>query len=254
MCLGRRDGPVRVPKKRFIVRLCGHPLWSSHSLEGRVKYARVGKVGPMRMAHSRSHLLSVLGVFLLMLLVGGNAQAALFNFDELAGGAGSGPISDYMTDVYGSDVSVTGATVYPVAGSDPLSASGWSNTTPYIAEADQGAHQFTITFEVPITSVSFSWARVEDPLKLEAAYAGGTVQVFSVGTGQANGGTGYGYETIDLLAMVGAPVTSLFFHDGGQGAIGIDNLTVVSAVPLHASMLLGAFAVGLAGRKLRKFV
>jgi len=155
-----------------------------------------------------------------------------------------------MTDLYGDTVTVTGATSYPYSGVNPLIALG---PDQYIADAVPGAHQFTIEFAVPITSVSFNWARSDDPFKLEAIYAGGTVQVFSAETGMTNGGSGSGLEEIDFLDVLGSPVTGLFFHDGGKGAIGIDNL-VVNAVPLPASILLGAFAVGLAGWKFRMWV
>ncbi len=194
----------------------------------------------------------ILSMMLLTAYLGGSAQAGLvaFDFGALAPGTDDAGIGSYMTDLYGSTVTVTGATSYPYSGVNPLPALG---PDQYIADAVPGAHQFTIDFAVPITYVSFDWARTDDPFKLEATYAGGTVQVFSAEGGVTHGGSGFGWEEIDLLALLGSPVTSLFFHDGGQGAIGIDNL-VVSAVPLPASILLGAFAVGLAGWKFRTLV
>ncbi len=196
----------------------------------------------------------VLLIIFLTACLGGSAQAGLvlFNFDSLQPGADAAAIGSYMSPLYGSTVTVTGATSYPYGEPlvNPLSALG---PDQYIADAENGNHQFYISFSVPITSASFYWARESDPFKVEATYAGGTVQVFSVGTGETNGGTGFGWEDIDLLARLGSPVTSLYFHDGGQGGIGIDDL-VVNAVPLPASILLGAFAVGLAARKLHQFV
>jgi hypothetical protein len=196
----------------------------------------------------------VLLIIFLTACLGRSAQAGMvtFDFDSLNPGTDDTGIGSYMTDLYGSTVTVTGATSYPYGNPsvDPLSALG---NDQYIADAEQGNHQFYISFSVPITYVSFDWAREDDPFKVEATYAGGTVQVFSVGTGETNGGTGHGWEEIDLLDRLGSPVTSLYFHDGGQGGIGIDNL-VVNAVPLPASILLGAFAVSLAGWKLRLFV
>jgi hypothetical protein len=196
----------------------------------------------------------VLLTIFLTACLGGSAQAGLvaFDFDALTPGAGDTEIGSYMTGLYGSTVTVTGATSYPYSGVNPLPALG---PDQYLADAVPGPHQFTIEFAIPITAVSFDWARTDDPFKLEAIYPGGTVQVFSVGgAGEAQGGSGSGTEgMIDLLAILGSPVTGLFFHDGGQGGIGIDNL-VVNAVPLPASILLGAFAVGLAGWKMRMFV
>ncbi len=204
----------------------------------------------------------VLLIIFLTACLGGSAQASLvtFDFDSLypSGGADAAEIGSYMSGVYGFPVMVTGATSYPYMSGEtlvnPLPALSGSVADQYIADAENGNHQFYISFSVPITSVSFDWARTDDPFKLEATYAGGTVQVFSVGAGETHGGSGSGTEgVIDLLAILGSPVTSLYFHDGGQGGIGIDNL-VVNAVPLPASILLGAFAVGLAARKLHQFV
>ncbi len=194
----------------------------------------------------------LLTLFIITCLVG-TARAGLsttFTFDDgtLAGGENSGAISDYMTAVYGSTVTVEGATVYPSSTLNPLSVLGGDN---YIADAVPGPHQFTIEFAVPITAVSFNWARADDPFKLDVTFADGTIgQIFSTQVGQWGGATS-GSWAIDLLPK---PVSILFFHDGGQGAIGIDDLAVVSAVPLPASILLGVFAVGLAARKLRQFV
>ena len=196
----------------------------------------------------------LLMIIFLTVCLGGNAQAGMvtFDFDDLDAGADDAAIGSYMTDVYGPTVTVTGATSYPYGNPlvNPLPALG---DDQYIADAELGNHQFYISFSVPITYVSFNWAREDDPFKVEATFAGGTVQVFSVGTGETNGGNGNGWEEIDLLDRLGSPVTTLYFHDGGQGGIGIDNLQV-SPVPLPASILLGAFAVGLAGWKLRLFV
>ncbi len=205
-------------------------------------------------------------IIFLTACLGGSAQAglAMFDFDGLLPGTDAAGIGTYMTGLYGSAVTVTGATSYPyLSGTtlvNPLSALSSSGTDAdkladqYIADAEGGHHEFYISFSVPIVSLSFDWARESDPFKVEATYAGGIRQVFSVGTGAPNGGTGNGTETIDLLALLGSPVTRLYFHDGGKGGIGIDNLTVTSVAPLPASILLGVFAVGLAGRKLRQFL
>jgi hypothetical protein len=211
------------------------------------------------MEHSRDHLSSGLGVFLLLLLAG-TARAGLCTFDNLLSGE---TLSDYVSRMCGFGVTVNSAAIYPDGSrdpSDPLPNLGSDN---YLADAgvlpgEPGgdSHSFTITFSVPITSLSFDWARELDTFKVEATYGDTSLQVLSITSGKSGGGSGWGHETIDLLDpdIFGGPVTSLFFHDGGEGAIGIDNLAVVSVVPLPASILLGAFAVGLAGRKLRQFV
>jgi hypothetical protein len=197
---------------------------------------------------------------LLIMTVGlvGTAQAGLvtFDFEGLPGGADDAAIGSYMTALYGSSVTVTGAASYPyMSGAtsvNPLPALSTDTGDQYIASTEGGNHQFSISFSVPIVSLSFDWAREADSFHLEASYAGTTQEIFTASGGKG-GGSGYGWETIDLLDIFGGPVTTLFFHDGGQGAIGIDNL-VVNAVPLPTSILLGIVAVGLAGRKLRRFV
>jgi len=198
----------------------------------------------------------VILIIFLTACLGARAQAGMvvfdFQDDDLAAGANSDEIGIYMSKLYGSPVTVTGAMGYSDVG--PLSDLYNGGDDLYIADEEQGQHEFRIFFSVPITSVSFDWAREDDPFKVEAIYADGTVQIFSAGTGVDSGGSGSGTEKdIDLLAMLGSPVTGLYFHDGGQGSIGIDNL-MVSAVPLPTSLLLALFAVGTAGRKLRKFV
>lgn len=202
----------------------------------------------------------VLLALFVTICLAGTAQAGLFEFSfddsftsgdvtrTLVGGDASGAISEYMTAVYGSPVTVDGAVVYPAGAVDPLFT---TNSGNYIADAVQGPHQFTIEFAVPITAVSFKWARADDPFKLEVVYTDGTTaQIFST-EGSEWAGLLSGIWGIDALPL---PVSTLFFHDGGKGAIGIDNLAVVSAVPLPTSMLLGVVAVGVAGRKLRRFV
>ncbi len=175
----------------------------------------------------------------------GTAQAGLatFAFDDIII---TETLSEYMTRIYGPRVTVEGAALYP--GSILDSALG---PDKYIADAVPGPHQFTIEFAVPITAVSFNWARDDDPFKLDVIFTDGTTaQIFSTQIGQWGGATS-GSWAIDALPK---PVSTLFFHDGGQGAVGIDNLAVVSAVPLPASILMGVFAVGLAARKLRQLV
>jgi hypothetical protein len=193
----------------------------------------------------------------------GTAQAGFtetFTFDFVSGGvtpgAGQEAIETYMEsqlDQY-FNIEVVGATVYP-NGSNPLPVlANGGNTDGYIADAEGTDHTFSIWFERQITSVTFDWAAHKDPFKI---YFNDAVEpFFTLSSGTASG-TGF---TIDLLALVDEdenpipdPIFQLRFSNGGTGAIGIDNLTV-TFVPLPASVLLGVVAVGLAGRKLRKFV
>ncbi len=186
----------------------------------------------------------VLTSFLTVCLVG-TAQAALyqytFNFDS---GMDMGTVGSIRegAEFYNTESPLPALYDYPGDG--------------YVADAGQGNHQIWIDLAVPVTSISFDFATLSDPFKLEVFYAGSTDadQIFNMPRESDKSGEG-------ITETFGAPVVTLFFHDGdNDGGIGIDNLVLNPggidplAVPLPGSILLGVFAVGWAGRKLRQFV
>jgi hypothetical protein len=172
----------------------------------------------------------------------GIAQATpTFDFDAVASPYGASDIETYMEGIYGSNMTVTGATSYT---GPPLSSLTDYSGDRYIADITS-LRSFSISFNaVQITSVSFDWARVGNDFYAEAD---GTTIFSRTGAVNEEGLSG----TIDLMALLGHSVTTLTFHDGTSGGIGIDNLEVTqytgTVIPAPGAILLGSMGVGLVG-------
>jgi len=200
----------------------------------------------------------VILIIVLTACLGGIAQAGLvsFDFSGLSVGATEGEISAVLSAQYGSDVIVQGATIDDKAG-------GYIEGLHLIDTQTDGLHSFSITFdEVPISGVSFDWRRQQDEFVLDVVYTDGTwgYEVFWDRSPGSDGGSASGPgEWISFDKFYPGPdpgtgipfVKELIFHDSDKGFIEVGNL-MVSAVPLPTSLLLGVFAVGAAGRKLRR--
>src|SRR3972149_10267020 len=167
----------------------------------------------------------ILTAVLTICLVGTAQASVTFSFDTVGELAGSAAIETYMEGLYGSEITVTNAT----AGS--LGALGPDR---YIFDAGTSSHWFTISFDaVPITSMTFDWIGQADSFY---AQADGT-QVFSA----VNPGAGTIWGLGQTVVFSG-PVTTLRFHDGDNGWVGIDNLTV-TPIPAPGAILLGSIGV-----------
>lgn len=191
----------------------------------------------------------VLLIIFLTVYLGGSAQAGLvaFDFSGLTIGATEAEIGAAMTAQYGSGVTVVGATTDDMAG-------GYIEGIHLIDTQTDGLHSFSISFdEVPISGVSFDWRRQQDEFVLDVMYTDGTwdYEVFWDRSPGSDGGSASGPG--EWISFDSPFVSQLLFHDSNKGFIEIGNL-VVSAVPLPGSVLLGAFAVGLAGWKFRTLV
>ncbi len=186
----------------------------------------------------------------------GTAEAGpvLFTFDGVSTPYSSKKISEYMSASFGDGITVTGATAYPYDTTNPLNVLSSGASDQYIGDTGDGTHSFTIQFPTRIVSLSFDWARNTDPFVFEVWDTGGTAYREVFRATESGGNTSATSGTDEAFDFSPIGVTKLWFHNGGSGsrAIGIDNLSVL--VPLPASVLLGVFAVGLVGRKLRKFV
>lgn len=163
-----------------------------------------------------------------------------FDFNALDSRDRASAISDYMTAVYGSTISVTGARAFADE-TDPSDL--------FIATSFQlfSRGDFEIVFEeVPILGAQFEGHVIDGTVGDDfsfTAFDGDTVRLtFS----RNDGVTVFDSGWIDF----GGPVDRLVVTDGGRKDVGIDDLTV-AVVPDPATGLLLLVGVG-AGRVLRR--
>lgn len=179
---------------------------------------------------------------ILTILIVGAAQATTtFTFDDgyLVFADKDPEISSYMTDIYGSAMTVEGAYV----GSDDN-----FNTTLFISTYTNNSGTFDIWFEdAPIGAASFDWFVFEATdgadFKCVAYDAqNNIVDVFFEYTEENAGGS-------SGLIMFDSPVTHLWFTNSGFHDVGIDNLTVGggTAAPSPSAILLGSIGVSIVG-------
>ncbi len=178
--------------------------------------------------------------------VAAQAGTYTFNFNSLAGNAGTTAIETYMEGIYGSDITVS---AYDhdgdlVSTDSPLGSGGPSPDKWLQADRNSSTEGLTISFNaVQIQSASFDWASHDNRFYAEADGEG----VFSY-TGTSGG---YHWGNSGVLTF-DDPVTTLYFHDSSSGWVGIDCLVVTTAdvtpaVPAPAGLLLVGLGTGLVG-------
>jgi hypothetical protein len=214
--------------------------------------------------------LCCLAGLVLILGVGGMASATLitFSFDPspaspaLPGGSDAAAISTYMSTVFGGVNSVTvSATGVPTSELNGLL--GGTNDG-YIESEPRGNHTIMITFDTPITSVSFDWARARDQFNAEYSTDNGSMFHNFFQDGADNNGSGNNGSGTFATFTLPAGVKVLSFHNGANGGngdkgeIGLDNLVVDKDPPTVPEpttlLLLGCGLLGLVGfrKKFRK--
>jgi hypothetical protein len=211
-------------------------------------------------------------IAILALAVAAQADLSVkFDFEGATVG-GAGPdyvasanqrVTDYMTSVYGSSVTATGAAAWRNSETDPLDFD-WPGKTDddkwlrtYGSQSvTPGA--FQISFDlVPIMQACADFyvftPTTGDDFTVKAydstygdryapnASALVDVQSWDFGTGSGS-----------FAMSFGSPVSLLVCSDGGWYDIAIDNLTV-TPVPVPGAVMLGMLGLGVAGLKLRKF-
>jgi hypothetical protein len=135
-----------------------------------------------------------------------------------------------MEDLYGSDITVTGARVGDGSLHGPLGPDQYLEAGP-----SWGTHYIEISFnDVPITAVSFDWGVESDAFH---AYADG-VEFFSQGYGV------WSWGSTGPIAFA-SPVTTLRFTDSWLGEIEVDNLEVAPVPEASTLMLFGSGLSGL---------
>jgi hypothetical protein len=196
-----------------------------------------------------------LAVVLLTGMSGPAGAAVQFTFDSLNSSSTSGTINAYMTNLYGSQVIVTGA---------EIGQGSWSgNSTPYLWTASGADGNFEINFvSQPIsklygTTMGYVFDTTDGADFSLRAYGSnfGSAQspnssalVYSQSWNASNDGT-----VIDIPDVVfSGPVSLLVFSDDGKHDVGIDSLkvetgSVTTSVPEPATILLlglGLFGFG----------
>ena len=186
-------------------------------------------------------------IILCMMLVGAQkAECALytFSFDSLNAYETNDPslvaptIEAYMEGILGSNVTVTGAIV---GGGSGLKLDGTLGADSYLrsnVDFAECTDSFTITFEdISLTSVTFEYGTVLSHFVAEAKEENsGYVPILdeTYHFFPYSGSLLYDFNTSEDFD---GPVTSLFFHDGFLGDIGIDSLTITT-VPVPGALFL----------------
>lgn len=196
-------------------------------------------------------LIYVLGILLLVTLP---AEAVMFNFDDLSPWDGPHTVSQYMTDLYGSGVSVRGAMIGPI----------FTNASDlYLFSTVQaGGPSFfpfsiDIGFSNPIGTVQFDGAifgsNPGHDFRLWA-YTGGGTELIEVRTWDIPSSGKQTYWFDSGLLTFNTPVDRLVFSNNWIYDVGIDNLSISAwgqgggaVVPLPASTLLGGLGLGIVG-------
>jgi hypothetical protein len=191
----------------------------------------------------------------LVCMVGLTQAAVTFDFDTLnpypgppAGYDIASDISDYMTDLWGSTVTIPdppGAVIRD----DGWASNGTNYMTTFLAPDYTSNYYMEILFvDVPIVSMSFDWVVLDAPYLDPAeatfeyvAYDKDDVLVDSdFITANVN-------EEGTLIGdFGGALVTRLYFSNEGHHDIAIDNLAV-APVPAPSAILLGSLGAGIVG-------
>lgn len=178
----------------------------------------------------------VLGLLPTAALAGGVPGTVTFDFDELEARRGDFTISNYMSDVYGSEVSTDGARTTTETDND---------ADLFIATSLQllGRGDFVIEFrDVPIIAAQFEGHVLDatggDDFRFRAFAGDEEVFVFTRNTGE---------ETFDSeWLFFPEPVDRLIISDNGRRDVGLDDF-VVQPVPEPTTMLMVLGAIGFWG-------
>jgi len=214
----------------------------------------------------------------------GAAQADIFDFEgtvpnPLSTGDQDALVAAYMTEVYGSSVSVLGAqvSVYQSDGSTagaPLGPDQFIKNRNRFSEPPYDIDTIEISFDtVPILNAQFeagvfaasvhgspdfvceAYDAIGNPVGISD---GGGANLGGVGSHTISGNQWIWYtnwatdvSALSPLLVFNSPVTRLVFHDDNQFDVGVDNLEV-TPVPVPGAVLLGMLGLSVVGVKLRK--
>jgi hypothetical protein len=192
---------------------------------------------------NRIFLVLVLAVGLILVASDAKAGSTVFTFDTLAAGSTTSQIDNYMSNIYGSNVSVANCHIEVNHGSS--NHTNWpGNTTPYLST--QQAVTMSISFtQIPITSFS-SIAHIFSGNDLDATGLDANGNVVAT---QTYSFSGKPPDTFNIGLNFNSPVTTLTFSDSGFNDVAIDNLTLNGpSTPEPSTVVLcgvgGAMLVG----------
>jgi len=192
----------------------------------------------------------------LVLFLTGSAWGVMFNYDNLASWSGPNAISAYMSDAYGSQVSVRGAMAGPLFPGDPFGSDSYLFSTVQAGGPWFFPFSVDIGFDAshPIESVSFEGAIFGNnpghDFRMWAYTDGGTslVGVRTWDTFIDGAFFDSGLITFDV------PVDRLVFSDNWIYDVALDNLSVAAwgggagvTVPVPASTQLGLVGLAFTG-------
>jgi hypothetical protein len=179
-------------------------------------------------------------------LTGGIQPAAgsvhTFSFDSLGAYDTMDPevaavsIEAYMTSFSGLNIDVVGAIVGGGSGNLILLDNSLGPDSYLRTNLLDSSDVITISFDVGITSVLFDFGTTSNAFVME----GDGVEYLNIG-----GNFSYLTGTSGIIDFA-TPITTLEFHDGGLGNIGIDNLRVATVPIPGAVWLLGSSLMPLA--------
>lgn len=178
----------------------------------------------------------ILAVSVFLFVQNAHATTVLFDFEALPYCSDATAIESYMEDIYGSDITVTGARAKTCFFSGPL-----GEDTYIFSSLCPGKSSLSISFNAePITSVSFDFGMI---LSSFTAFADDQEILAEPWRCWSSGNSGTIYFD--------SPVTTLQFDDSCIGVIELDNLAVTAVPEPTALLLLSLGTLCLRKRKLR---
>lgn len=186
--------------------------------------------------------LMLVGVLQAPVSAGGLPPTVTFDFDSLDIRRGDAIISNYMSDLYGSEVTVDGSRT--IAETD-------DDADIFIATSLQlfGRGDFVIEFrDVPIVAAQFEGHVIDatggDDFRLRAFAGDDEVFLFSRNTGEDT--------FVSDWLFFPQPIDRLIISDNGRRDVGIDDFEV-QPVPEPGTLLLSALAcAGVAVHRIRR--